>query len=584
MNTMNTAVFTVSARGVSMPLWQLNKFLGKSQVRQLTKSLKITVHQKIGAPQVRKIYKVEPGPGDGPGHVAADGTPYSAMFLPRMFVTKLGAAPLQIRPGRLIPLEGPDRPLPPASLYESHEVVVDFIMRKVFNIERARTGRASASFEMRAGTGKTFVAAGLVVRLKQRTLMIVPKVPLVRQAANDFRHCYGMPVVEDDIEDGDSIGDGDVVLPKIIEWESGKKGMAEMADTADVVIMVINSALLRPPEFFAGFGLVVFDEVHEYCTDKRAEVFWKTAAVPYLFGMTATPDKPFGGVFRFHLGSVLHAEKIPGFEYPVNNFHGIVRQIHWHGPDSHSRNLTHPSTDQIFTQYMHEQAVDDAARLQLAVQELRTLYNWRGPDGQKHHIYVFAEQISILETLRVAFRKILLANDNDADLANDLFAPELPDIERAERGIRPGETSGPRRARYENADGTVMFTGGIQRDELEHVANHSRVLFTTYGYGGTGISYTKMSAMMFFTSRRANMIQILGRIFRSGGDESIPRVVVDFVDKRTALQWQRRSRQPAYDLYGLPVQVIKAYHDRPFPLWDGTVAAVEEEIQITHFD
>jgi len=549
-------IYSITHEGISVPVNKLRAFIGASQTNQIFTVLKITAPRKIGRDIVRRVYKLEGGMAAAAKDGTADPSPRT-VYLPRSFATLLGAQQLAMRAGIHIPLGKPDWRLRNPSLYESHEVVVKHLMKKIYTADRIAVGKGSTSFEMRAGTGKTFLAAGLIAALGQRTLYIVPKKPLVEQAAADFTKTFAEPAGDGEIIDDES-GDEDsgessptLVAPTIAKWNGQKKNMDAVAAAADIVIMVVNSVLLRPKEFFDGFGLVVFDEVHEYCTDSFMNVFWKTAAVPCLFGMTATPDKEFSNVFRYHLGSVISAESIKGFEYPPNNFRCVCRQIEWYGPDSHSKNLTHENTGKIFTQYMHEQAIDDEARLRLAVSELQALYDWRGPDGQMHHIYVFAEQISILRTLRDAFHLHMIAAGRQ-DIAADMASPELG----ADAPIDDAKLA--------------MFTGGIKKDALEKVAAESRVLFTTYGYGGTGISYTKMTAMMFETSRKANMLQILGRILRSGSDESIPRVVVDIIDMRTALRWQIKHRQPAYDFYGFKKQTIKAYHEKPIPPgWSG---------------
>lgn len=516
-------LFTLTPRGCSIPTAALTKLLGGwAKYQALCKSLTVIQPQKIGAPKVRRAVK----------YVAAvpDESP-AISYLPRAFVDRLCGAlrtatqsnnPQGPAPGAMRPLGAK---LPTPSLYPSHEIVVDHVLREVFG---GGVHGGTASFEMRAGTGKTFVAAGLIAALGQRTLYVVPKRPLMNQAAGDFTRAFS--------DDDDAPRTG-VSPPKIAQWDEGEAAAA----AADIVVIVINSALLRDDAFFAGFGLVIFDEVHEYCTDVRQEIFWRTAAVPCLFGMTATPDKAFNELFRFHLGAPIHALAIPGFEYPATGFHGVARIIRWYGHDDYSHNLTHEKTGKIFTHYMHNQAVQDEARMRLAVSELIALYDWRGDGWQKHHIYVFAEQLSILRQCREMLCAELAARRRD-DIVADIDVPE-------EAAAAIDESQMP------------MFTGGLKRAELDSVAAHGRVLFTTYGYGGTGISYTKMTAMLFFTTRRANMIQILGRILRAGSDATIPRVVVDIVDTRTALRGQLNDRLAAYDLYEFKRQWLRARYD-----------------------
>jgi hypothetical protein len=66
----------------------------------------------------------------------------------------------------------------------------------------------------------------------------------------------------------------------------------------------------------------------------------------------------------------------------------------------------------------------------------------------------------------------------------------------------------------------------------------------------------KMTAMMFLTPRKANMKQTIARILRRGSDLRIPRVLVDIVDKKTALKYQAGARAIAMTFYGFEREEI----------------------------
>ena len=90
-----------------------------------------------------------------------------------------------------------------------------------------------------------------------------------------------------------------------------------------------------------------------------------------------------------------------------------------------------------------------------------------------------------------------------------------------------------------------------------NLKENARMLLTTYGYAGTGISIDKMTAIVFLTPRRAQMKQIIPRILRRGGDLSITRRIIDIIDKRTPMQYQYGDRSIAYDFYGMQVVASK---------------------------
>jgi hypothetical protein len=166
---------------------------------------------------------------------------------------------------------------------------------------------------------------------------------------------------------------------------------------------------------------------------------------------------------------------------------------------------------------MNKQFLRDPFRNQLAIAALRELYTWRGPEGQQHCIYVFCEEV---EPLDIIYRGFVDSFGEDA-----IVAPEIG-----------------------------KFTGGIKEAQIAAMRDGARIFLTTYGYSGTGVSIDKMTAIIFLTPRRANMKQILARILRRGGDQSITRRVIDIVDNKTGIKFQLGSRMLAYEYYGMEVE------------------------------
>jgi hypothetical protein len=153
--------------------------------------------------------------------------------------------------------------------------------------------------------------------------------------------------------------------------------------------------------------------------------------------------------------------------------------------------------------------------MNLVLNELRELYEWRGKSGERHLIYIFCEK---LEPLGKTF-----------DRLKDIYGEELaiPEFK--------------------------SLTGGAKAAELEETRANANIILTTYGYGGTGISINRATAILFLTSRKAKMKQILARILRRGSDTTIRRQVRDIVDVRTPLQHQVKKRMIAYELYGMTI-------------------------------
>jgi hypothetical protein len=375
-------------------------------------------------------------------------------------------------------------------LFGNQRVIVDWFTQNVFCADRVKTGNAIGVLNLRAGMGKTFVAAGMIAALRARALYIVPKRPLLVQAIRELKLCF----------DGANIGKYTSTIYK--------KDKHKNVDEQDITVIIINSALDRPKEFFAKYDLIIMDEIHSFASPERQSIFWR-AQSKYIFGMSATTadrsDK-FDFVYYKHMGAVVMAESIPGFTYEAVTFDCTLRAIWYKGPPEHTKVLNGP-TGMMAPYLMARQFLKDPYRNQLVVKIIREFYEWRDGD-KKHYIYVFAEELKPLEELLELLRK------------------ELPPDELAN------------------------FVGGIKDDKIEEIRVNSRVILTTYRYGGTGVSFEQMTVSVFLTSRKANMLQILARILRRNGDRSIPRYFVDIIDARTPMRRQFNARQPAYEFYG----------------------------------
>ena len=72
------------------------------------------------------------------------------------------------------------------------------------------------------------------------------------------------------------------------------------------------------------------------------------------------------------------------------------------------------------------------------------------------------------------------------------------------------------------------------------------MIFTTYGYMGTGKSIPKMDTILLLTPRRSGIEQIIGSIFRPGKNKN-ERLVVDIIDWKINLKNQWYERKHIYE-------------------------------------
>lgn len=495
----------LSINGFVVPLVTMQKRLGV-RLNDLLDKLTILHHQKVGPPNRATMYKYTEVGG------------VKCIQLPRTLMKVLLGAILD-RVEILLPQPREINADLNLELFENQQILIRHLCERVFTRDRILNGTACALLNLRAGMGKTFVAAGIISHLKLRTLYIVPKRPLMVQAVKDLRVCFYPEQGEPAVVIG---GYG----------KAKKKDRSTDPRAQDVTVIVINSALDRDEDFFRGYSLVIYDEVHSYCSETRREIFNKCSLAACL-GMTATSEDRTDGFDpiahkQLAFDGIIRAESVPGFTYENVVFDCRAKIINYSGPPEYTRNLTHESTGKVFTHYMHNQSIDDMIRLQLAVDELISLYDWRGDAGEQQYIYVFAEEVDILKKAKDAFVAALKSRAR-GDIVEDIDAPEI---------------------------GLEMFTGGLRDEKIADIAKNGRVLFSTYSYAGTGISILKMSSILFLTSRKANMKQILARVLRRGSDTKIPRFVIDIVDKKTALRYQVGARKLTYDFYGFKVEEL----------------------------
>jgi superfamily II DNA or RNA helicase len=387
------------------------------------------------------------------------------------------------------------------TLTDLQNIVCDWLCTNKYNDEVIKQGNANCTLVMGAGKGKTFLAGGLIHRLKVNTLYIVPTKHLKTQATEDFRTYFNIPTVYQ------------VKSKEVLDLLNGKEGAYDYRK-ADICVCVINTALKLPMTFFQSFGLTIFDEVHMYCSPTFSKVFWKGQSNMVL-GLTATPSERkdmFDVVYKKCVGDVIYAESLVDAT-DINTmdvpFTGTVRAIKYYGPDDYVENkyIEVNGENILFTPAIIKQLIEDPYRNNMIVDEILNLYQ-----DESLNIFAFSES-----------RDHLL-------LINDILVKKLADT-----NIKSG-----------------VLRGGASKTQIA-LAVGSRIILTTYSYSGTGVSIKKMNALVFMTPRKSNMKQIIGRILRIGGDPTVTRKFIDIIDARTPLQYQFNSRKKAYEYYKFPI-------------------------------
>lgn len=403
------------------------------------------------------------------------------------------------------------RPIPKLDLFDYQKTVLDYLFKNHFNRDIVSKGHAGLVLNMKAGLGKTFVMAGFIARIldlfavsvasstvkhtNPRILIIEPTEYLLLQTADVMREVFGD------------------------RWIGRFYGKRKEDDRLITVATV--DTVMDKKEWREAFDVYVFDEVHAYCSQKRSEIFWNMQGI--TLGVSATTNErqdSFDVVCKMHVGPELMADDIPGFDVQAETFTGIVKRVFYRGPPE----LTRPeydSTGQYSVPLTIKKLATDPDRNNVIVRAILDLYRGDVPGtspNKKSNIFVFFEQ---LEHIKVVHGLLL---EEGGDIAVDLIAPEL-----------------------------VAMTGGADVDTIKKAQGAARIILTTYGYSSTGISITKMNALVIASPRRNGYIQILGRIMRKGGDTGQTRQVIDIIDENCPVKKQYNGRKRAYDFYGFSI-------------------------------
>ncbi len=409
-------------------------------------------------------------------------------------------------------------------LYDNQRLIIDTIMNNQFTEIRATTGTATCLLDLGAGFGKTFVAAGLMSKICEKTLYITPNKDLKKQAEKDLLACFP-----------------DAKICSMNGKTATKNKTNKITvEQAHITLIVINSAAGMPDEFFAKFGFIIMDEIHKYASPKWSELFWRIQ-VKYMLGMTATSSQRLDGFDVFYqrqLGDILYAAKIEGFNNIGNDFKGEVLQVKYEGDPAYTKAKYSEATGKIFTPDMLKQFISDPRRNQLIVDKIVNLYNDKKVE---RHIFVFSEYRTHLDILLKSLSRYI----DDAKL----YAPELIQDDNAAIMQDPKD---PNETKNKQENKIAIMRGGINDSQRDR-ARDSRIILTTYGYSSTGVSIPKMNAAVFATPRKSGFLQICPRIMRRGGDTSIVRKFVDIVDSSTSLSSQFRHRNQVYGHFAFTV-------------------------------
>ena len=411
----------------------------------------------------------------------------------------------QITPGLLI------APVWTGKQTPNQTLITDWLTANIYNSARLAAGSAGCILNLEAGQGKSYVAAFLIGVFKQKTAIIMHSVSLLEQWARVITAVFGSTVTLGYYY-GTRKVDGDIVLMII---DSACNMQFETANGP------VNSLV-----FYKQFGFIIYDECHLYAT-KSTLAGLKRAQAQYMLGLSATPDENTSGFDRlvwWELGPVITAAALPGYAGSSESYKANVHRVMYHGPPSHTKLIVNDYTGQLGHAETVNMLSDDIYRKMLVVNCILEGL------AKNLYIFVFADRREYLNELRELLERKSAA----------ATAPVASTVCYTDKDF-------------------VRIVGGANADELDSAEIHSRVIFTTYQYMGTGKSIVKMNGLVLAHSRKNKMRQFINRIFRLGSDATITREIWDICDVKTRIAAQWRTRKEYYESkkYKIIERVVK---------------------------
>jgi superfamily II DNA or RNA helicase len=430
--------------------------------------------------------------------MGADGAPF--LVLPRFAVAHAAEAGLLGAIDNRLPT-GQDRAFVwrPAIVLTPNQIRVrDHFMQCVYTPAKVAAGTASAIAVVRAGHGKTYIAGSLIAAIGKKTMYVVPSRFLLEQTVADLRRMLDC-----------TIG----------VWRGGAKTEGD--------IIVATSKSVATYTGWASLGTIVYDEIHDYPTEKTSTIF-RLAQAARVFGITATPDERLDGfdvVSSWYCGPLVWAERLAGWDPNGVVFNMRVTRIMYRGPPEYTEQLRSAATGNVDVGQMITQMLADETRGRI-ITDGACAFAMAGKFA-----FIFTERRAHCETLLSA----VLAGVRRARVASV-------------SGVIGVSAMSALVADYCGDDESLVIVlyGGASDAVQLAAKTTARIIITTYAFSGKGVSIPRMDALFMATPRRNKMRQIIPRILRLGGDAASRREVYDLVDAGVSMKSQYGTRKTVY--------------------------------------
>lgn len=363
-------------------------------------------------------------------------------------------------------------------LRHNQKIIVDYIYN-LFNGYIEEDGipkRTSAILIADTGFGKSILGTALIQLFKQKTLFVVHNEKAVHSISDTIKKYTNLSV-------GYMYG----------------KAKNDPADH-DVIVGIIHTLVKQPQEWFK-FGMVIYDEVPSYFTPTFKKIFFKSVCY-YSIGMTAMPEKDtYRKAHESLVGPYIETTKLPNYQKSEEiTFEGEVRIINYAGTTEEVKGAFNNYNSAILT---YKNLYKDETRTAVVIQEILLALD------NGNNIYIFSELNSYLDHI---FYK-----------------------------IKPYKFK------------MTKLIGGSCQDDHDDAID-SRIIFTNYAYGEKALSIAHMDSLLYLTPRKSGSFQSTGRTIRSDGDNTKMRRIIDICDTNLFVKKQLPVRLETYKKRKFPIK------------------------------
>lgn len=368
------------------------------------------------------------------------------------------------------------------NLYPIQEQAVSKLVNELKN------GKTGGILSLATGSGKTISALNVLSQIRGKTLIIVNKIPLMKQWESEIKNF--LPLAE-------------------IGFIQGQKNIS--VDNKDIIIAMLQS-LARidyPDSLFETINTVIVDEIHNLSSRVFSQVLSKLSC-QYTIGLSATPKRSDGCeyVFKYHIGDIVYQSSVTR-----SGLNPIIRTIKIDSEDYTEISTTNQITGQNQIQFtsMISELITIEKRNKLIIELIKHL-----AIHENRRLLILSDRRDHLKTL-----KTKLDNDLDITFTYGLFLGQMKykDLERS-------KSSQVILATFS------AFGEGVSEKDLDTL-----ILITPKKF----IGHLKNS----IKNESGRLEQIVGRIFRKEHTEKNP-LIIDLQDNFSVYKTQNSGRNVFY--------------------------------------